>query len=93
LSENSDRVISGKDLARCFKELEDSIGRSVIETIVYELEVMFRIILEGRFYYSLLEIEDALRKLLGDSAAELMMEQITDWLDDPDRSGNNRRIL
>lgn len=81
MNENSDRLISGKDLARCFKELETSLGRSVIETIVYELEVMFRIILEGRFSYNLSEIDDALRKLLGDSAAELMMEQIFDWLE------------
>ncbi len=84
MSENSDRLVSGRDLARCFKELESSLGRSVIETIVYELEVMFRIILEGRFSYKLSEIDDALRKLLGDSAAELMMEQIIDWLEDRD---------
>lgn len=84
MSENSDRLVSGRDLARCFKELESSLGRSVIETIVYELEVMFRIILEGRFSYKLSEIDNALRKLLGDSAAELMMEQIIDWLEDRD---------
>lgn len=84
MSENSDRLVSGRDLARCFKELESSLGRSVIETIVYELEVMFRIILEGRFSYKLSEIDDALRKLLGGSAAELMMEQIIDWLEDRD---------
>jgi hypothetical protein len=37
---------------------------------------MFNIILEDRFSYKISEIADALRKLLGDSAAELMMELI-----------------
>ncbi|MEW6605007.1 MAG: hypothetical protein AB1351_10045 [Thermoproteota archaeon] len=92
MSENSDRVVSGKDLARCFKHMEASIGRSVIETIVYELEVMFRIILEGRFSYRLSEIDDALKKLLGDSAGALMMEQIVDLLDSS-KQGHDREIL
>jgi hypothetical protein len=80
LKENSkpydDRPVSGKELARCFEELKKSLGRPVIETIVYELEIMYGIMLEGRLSYRLSEIEDALKKLLGDSAAELMIESI-----------------
>jgi hypothetical protein len=77
-----DRVVSGKELARCFDELRASLGRSVVETIVYELEIMFGIMLEGRMSYKLSGIDDALRKLLGDSAADLMMEHIRAALDD-----------
>ena len=78
----SDRVVSGKELARCFEELKGSLGTSVIETIVYELEVMFGIMLEGRFSYKMSKIDDSLKKLLGESAAELMMEHIRASLND-----------
>jgi hypothetical protein len=79
---SGDRVVSGKELAKCFDELKASLGISVIETIVYELEIMFSIMLESRMSYKMSEIDDALRKLLGDSAAELMMEHIKASLDD-----------
>lgn len=79
--DSGDRIVSGKELARCFGELEASLGRAVIETIVYELEIMFGIMLESRFSYKMSEIDDSLRKLLGDSAADLMMEQIRACLD------------
>ena len=75
-----DEFVSGKDLAGCFDELKKSLGRAVIETIVYELEVMYGIMLEKRFYYRLSQIENALVKLLGDSAAELMMISIVKCL-------------
>ena len=71
-----DRLVSGKELARCFEDLKRSLGISVVDTIVYELEIMFGIMLEGRFSYKMSRIEDSLRKLLGDSAADLMMENI-----------------
>jgi hypothetical protein len=74
--DSGDRVVTGKELATCFDELKASLGISVIETIVYELEIMFGIMLEGRMSYKMSRIDDALRKLLGDSAAELMMEHI-----------------
>ena len=77
---HDDRIVNGKELAKCLEELKKSLGRSVIETIVYELEVMFGITLQSRFSYRLSEIDDALRKLLGDSAAELMMESIVRYL-------------
>lgn len=76
-----DRIVSGKELAKCFEELKESLGISVIDTIIYELEIMFGIMLEGRMSYKMSKIDDALRKLLGDSAAELMMEQIRAGLD------------
>lgn len=81
-SPSDDRIVTGGELSRCFKELEASLGRSVMETIVYELEIMFGIMLEGRFSYKMSRIDDALRKLLGDSAAEMMMEHILDNLDE-----------
>jgi hypothetical protein len=77
---HGDRMVTGRELARCFEELKKSLGRSVIETIVYELEVMFGITLQSRSSNRLSEIDDALRKLLGDSAAELMMESIVKYL-------------
>ena len=45
----------------------------MVETITYEMEIMFGILLVGRFSYKLSEEEDALNKLLGDSASEIMM--------------------
>ena len=84
---DSDRVVSGKELARCFEELKGTLGRSVIETIIYELEVMFGIMLESRFSYKMSRIDDALRKLLGDSAADLMMEHIRASLNKSRRFG------
>ena len=84
MKENSkpydDRPVSGKELARCFDELKRSLGRPVVETVVYELEIMHGIMLEGRYSYRLSELEDALKKLLGDSAAELMMQSIVKHL-------------
>ncbi|HEU4606176.1 MAG TPA: hypothetical protein VFS46_08065 [Nitrososphaera sp.] len=84
MKENSkpydDRQVTGKELAGCFENLKKSLGRPVVETVVYELEIMHGIMLESRFSYRLSEIEDALKKLLGDSAAELMMESIVKQL-------------
>jgi hypothetical protein len=74
--------VSGKELAACCEELKESLGVSMVETIVYDLEVMFNVILEGRFSYKISQIDDALRKLLGDPAAELMMESILKCLGD-----------
>ncbi len=53
----------------------------MIETITYELEVMFGIVAVGRLSYRLSQIEDALTKLLGDSASEIMMESIIKHFD------------
>jgi hypothetical protein len=77
---HDDRPVSGKELAGCFEELKKSLGRPMVETVVYELEVMHGIMLESRFSYRLSEIDDALKKLLGDSAAELMMKSIVKQL-------------
>jgi len=71
-----DRIVKGNELAECFKLLEKSLGKAMIETIVYELETMYGINLNIEFSYSLSEIQSALNGLLGDSAAELMMESI-----------------
>jgi hypothetical protein len=80
-SYDSDRIVLGKDLSKCFDDLKESLGRTMIETIVEEIEVMYGILLIGRFSYKLSEIEDALRKLLGDSACEMMMESLVEILE------------
>lgn len=74
--ENNDRLITGNKLARCFEALKKSPGKSAIETGVHELEFAHGIIIENRFSYSLSEIDGALRKLLGDSAADLLRAAI-----------------
>ncbi len=43
---------------------------------------MYRIVLVGRLPYKLSELEDALMKLLGESAMEIMMESILEYLDE-----------
>lgn len=53
----------------------------MIETIVYELEIMFGIFLTGSISYKLSQIDEALQKLLCDSAAELMMDSIVEYLE------------
>jgi hypothetical protein len=73
--------VSGKELARCFDELKESLGKAMVETITYELEMMFGIALIGRLSYRLSNIHEALTKLLGDSACEIMMESIVKCLD------------
>jgi hypothetical protein len=78
---DEDRIVSGKELARCFDELKESLGKSMVETITYELEIMFGIALIGRLSYKMSKIQDALTKLLGDSACEIMMESIVKCLD------------
>jgi hypothetical protein len=75
------RIVSGKELAECFKKLEEPLGRAVIETIIIDLEVMYGIILVGRVEYRLSDLNDALTKLLGEAASELMMESILKSLD------------
>jgi hypothetical protein len=42
---------------------------------------MYGIILAGRLSYKLADVEDALRKLLGDSACEIMMESLVKMLE------------
>jgi len=78
---DEDRIVSGKELARCFDELKESLGRAMVETITYELEIMFGIVLIGKLSYRLSKIQDALTKLLGDSAGEIMMESIVKCLE------------
>jgi hypothetical protein len=53
----------------------------MVETITYELEIMFGIALIGKLSYRLSKIQDALTKLLGDSACEIMMESIVKCLE------------
>ncbi|HXV45746.1 MAG TPA: hypothetical protein VD736_03645 [Nitrososphaera sp.] len=77
----SDRSVKGKELGACFDRLKETLGRAMVETITYEIEIMFGILLVGRFSYKLSEVEDALTKLLGDSASEIMMESIVECLE------------
>jgi hypothetical protein len=77
----SDRSVTGKELGACFDRLKETLGRAMLETITYEMEIMFGILLVGRFSYKLSEVEDALTKLLGDSASEIMMESIVECLE------------
>jgi hypothetical protein len=53
----------------------------MVETAIEEIELMYGIVLAGRLSYKLSEVEDALRKLLGDSACEMMMESIVEMLE------------
>jgi hypothetical protein len=76
-----DRIVTGKELSGCFDKLEESLGRAMVETITYELEIMYGILLVGRLSYKLSEVEEALKKLLGESASEIMMESIVKCLD------------
>jgi hypothetical protein len=71
-----DRLISSKDMKRCFEALEAEYGKSTISTVVHELEIMFGVVLTGSLKYKISEIDVALRKLLGDSAGEIMMDSI-----------------
>lgn len=80
-SYDSDRIVSSKELSKCFDDLKESLGRAMIETIVEEIEIMYGIILVGRLSYKLSDVEDALRKLLGDSACEMMMESLVETLE------------
>ena len=61
---DSDRIVSSKELSRCFDDLKESLGKAMIETIVEEIEIVYGIILVGRLSYKLSDVEDALRKLL-----------------------------
>lgn len=79
-TENNNRLVSGNELAQCFEALKKSPGKSVIETVVHQLELAHGIILENKFSYSLSEIDEALRKLLGDSAADPLMAAIVKHL-------------
>ena len=63
---DSDRIVSSKELSRCFDDLKESLGKAMIETIVEEIEIVYGIILVGRLSYKLSDLEIALRKLLGD---------------------------
>jgi hypothetical protein len=72
--------VSAKDPARCFDELKESLGRAMVETITYELEIVFGIALIGKLSYRQSRIQGALTKLLGDSACEIMMESIVNCL-------------
>jgi len=78
---DSDRIVTSKELSKCFDDLKESLGRAMIETIVEEIEIMYGIILVGRLSYKLSDVEDALRKLLGDSACEMMMESLLETLE------------
>lgn len=78
---DSAKIVSSKELSECFDELKESLGRAMIETITEEIELMYGIILAGRLSYKLSEVEDALRKLLGDSACEMMMESLVEILE------------
>ncbi len=69
-----DRIVSGEELARRFDELRESLGRSMMETIIYDLGIMYGIMTVGKLSYKLSRIEDAPTKLLGDSAYEIIME-------------------
>lgn len=70
------RIVTGKELSTCFDRLKESLGRAMVKTITYELESMFGILFVARLSYKLSEVEGALRKLLGESASEIMMESI-----------------
>jgi hypothetical protein len=59
-----DRIVSGNEMAKCLDELKESLGRAMIETITYELEVMFGIVAVGKLSYKLFQLEDSLTKLL-----------------------------
>jgi len=76
----TDRIVSGKELAGCFEKLKETLGKAMVETIAYELEIMYGILFVGKLSYNLSEVNDALTKLLGDSASEIMMESIVDVL-------------
>jgi hypothetical protein len=65
---HEDRIVTGKELCDCFDELKETLGRAMVETITYELEIMFGIVLVGKLSYRLTKVQDALTKLLGDSA-------------------------
>jgi hypothetical protein len=60
--------------------LKKSPGKSVVESVVHELEVTHGIFLENRFSYSLSEIDGALGQFLGDSAADLLITTIVSHL-------------
>lgn len=38
------RIVTGKEFSTCFDRLEESLGRAMVETITYELEIMFGIL-------------------------------------------------
>jgi hypothetical protein len=78
---DSDRIVTSKELSKCFDDLKESLGKAMIETIVEEIEIMYGIILVGRLSYKLSDVEDALKKLLGDSACEMMMESLVETLE------------
>ena len=81
------RIVPRKELARCFGELKESLGRAraMVETITYELEIMFDIVPVGKLSYKLSQIEDVLTKLLGDSASKIMIESIVRHLDNQEK--------
>jgi len=56
---------------------------AMVETIIKEkeIEIMYGIVLSRRLSYKLSEVEDALRKLLGEKASEMMMESLVEMLE------------
>lgn len=75
--------ISSKKLKKAFMALEYPIGYSAAEALIYDLENYGIALVAGRAAsYSLQQVEDALRKLLGDEAGLMIMNQVMKSLEE-----------
>lgn len=69
-----DKQIPGDELRHAFDTL-DILGAALKESIIDFLETR-GIILNDQFYYSLSEIEETLRLILGQDATKLMIDRL-----------------
>lgn len=66
--------IPAKELRRAFLKLE-VIGRTNVETLIYDLE-FYGIVLLGHVSYSLNQVKDAIARSLGEDGAVLITDRL-----------------
>lgn len=75
--------ISSKKLKKAIMALEYPIGYSAAEALIYDLENYGIALVAGRAAsYSLQQVEDALRKLLGEEAGLMIVNQLMKSLEE-----------
>ena len=71
-----DKPISTSSLKKAFHGLEPSLGKTTVEELFSDLENYGITLSHSRMSYPLSEVEDALRKMLGEDAASLLVERL-----------------
>jgi len=80
LAKTSDSVDKGtkftaKDVKAAIRDLEATIGRATVDSLIYDLELYDLRLENDRAEYGLAEIKIAIEKIFGDSS-QLLLERI-----------------